>query len=36
LILKNYKIPETACLVYLSLDLSAIDEFVQNADYVVD
>ncbi len=36
LILKNYKIPETANLVYISLDLPTINEFLQNTDYVVD
>jgi phenylalanyl-tRNA synthetase beta subunit len=36
LILKNYKIPETANLVYVSLDLPTINEFLQNTDYVVD
>lgn len=36
LILKNYKTPETANLVYLSLDLPSINEFLQNTDYVVE
>jgi len=36
LILKNYKIPETANLVYVSLDLPTINEFLQNTDYVVE
>jgi len=36
LILKNYKIPETANLVYVSFDLPTINEFLQNTDYVVD
>jgi len=36
LILKSYKIPETANLVYISFDLPSINDFVQNIDYVVD
>ena len=36
LILKNYKIPETANVVYVSLDLPTINEFLQNTDYVVE
>ena len=36
LILKNYKIPETANLVYLSLDLHSINELLKSTDYVVD
>lgn len=36
LILKSYKIPETANLVYISFDLPTINEFLQNTDYVVD
>jgi len=36
LILKNYKIPETANLVYVSFDLPTINEFLQSTDYVVE
>lgn len=36
LILKNYKIPETANLVYISLDLHSINELLKSTDYVVD
>lgn len=34
LILKNYKIPETANLVYVSLDLPTIDDLLKNTTYV--
>lgn len=36
LILKNYKIPETANLVYISLDLPTIDNLLKNTTYVAD